>query len=89
MDLNFVVSAADSEVASERTVLALGEAKAGEQITTPHLRRLEDARTAMGEHAAESKLLLFGVDFSPKLVATAARRADVELVDLERLYAGP
>lgn len=87
-DLDVVVSAADSDVASERTVLALGEAKAGEQISMRHLRRLEAARMAMGKRAAEAKLLLFGVDFSPKLVATAERRADVEVVDLERLYAG-
>jgi hypothetical protein len=42
-----VVVAAGAEAPSERTVLAIGEAKAGERITERHLRRLEAARTRL------------------------------------------
>lgn len=88
MDIDVLVAAADSDLASERSVLVLGEAKAGERITGRHLRRLEEARTALGDRAAEARLLLFGVDFAPEVAATASRRADVQVIDLERLYAG-
>ena len=88
MDVDVLVAAADSNVASERSILALGEAKAGERIRARHLRRLEESRTALGDRASEAKLLLFGVDFAEDIVAAARRRADVELIDLERLYAG-
>jgi hypothetical protein len=88
VELDVVVAAADAEAASERTVLAIGEAKAGERISEHHVRRLEAARTALGRRAKEAKLLLFGTDFTPGIVASVAKRGDVELVDLERLYGG-
>jgi hypothetical protein len=88
MELDVVVAAADAEAASERTVLAIGEAKAGERISRRHLRRLEAARAVLGRRGREAKLLLFGTDFTAELVADGAKRADVELVDLERMYAG-
>jgi len=88
MELDVVVAAADAEAASERTVLAIGEAKAGERISERHLRRLEAARAALGPRAKAAKLLLFGADFAPKLVADSGKRADVELIDLERVYGG-
>jgi hypothetical protein len=84
--LDVIVARADSEVASERTILAIGEAKAGERISQRHLRRLEETKVALGKRAADAKLLLFGTQFTPAVVTTAARRASVELIDLERLY---
>lgn len=87
-ELDVVVAAGDAETASERTVLAIGEAKAGERVSERHLRQLEAARTALGRRAQDAKLLLFGSDFGPEVASAAARRADVELIDLERLYAG-
>lgn len=73
---------------SERVVLALGEAKAGETLGLAHLRRMEKARVALGTRAAHARLLLFGAAFHPDLVSAARGRGDVELVDLERLYTG-
>lgn len=84
--LDVVVATGGSDAPSDRTVVALGEAKAGERINDGHLRSLELARAALGERAARARLLLFGTAFTPGLVAAAARRADVELVDLRRLY---
>jgi DNA-binding MarR family transcriptional regulator len=74
--------------ASERQVLAIGEAKAGETIGIGHLRRLENARAALGTRAAGAKVLLFGPAFTPEIEAAAATRPDVELVGLDRLYHG-
>jgi len=71
-----------------REILALGEAKAGETLGRGHLARLEEARGAFGSTARDARLLLFGVRFSRSLGEEAARRSDVELVDLERLYQG-
>jgi hypothetical protein len=40
-------------------------------------------------HAADAQLVLFGrAGFDAQLTAIARRRRDVELVDLDRLYAG-
>ena len=72
---------------SERTILAVGEAKAGEAIRPRHLDGLAKARAALGTRAATAKLLLFAPAFTAE-VAHAARRTDVELIDLERLYHG-
>ena len=71
---------------SERTVLAMGEAKAGETVGTGRLTELEQARAALGVRAAGAKLLLFAPRFTPELVRLAGRRAEVELVDLDRLH---
>ncbi len=87
-ELDVVVAAADAETAAQRTVLALGEANAGERISAQHLRRLEAARTALGGRASRAKLLLFGVDFTSGIATEARRRADVELVGLRRLFTG-
>lgn len=85
-----VVVATDngSGAPSERTVLAIGEAKAGETVGKGHLRRLEQARRALGTRAARARLLLFAPAFTADLQADAARRADLELVGLDRLYHG-
>jgi uncharacterized protein len=85
-----IVAASDEGAAapSERTVQAIGEAKVGETLGVRHLRHLEQARVALGTRAAQAKLLLCGASFSKELEAQAAARADVELIDLERLYHG-
>lgn len=87
-ELDVVVAADDGDTPSERTVLAVGEAKAGEVLTQGHLQGLVDSRGALGEAAAGAKLLLFGVEFTAELRAAAEVRADVELIDLDRLYHG-
>lgn len=87
-EIDVVVAADDAGEPSGRTVHALGEAKVGEQITTRHVRRLEDARIALGGRAADAKLLLFGSAFDDAVLAAAGERADLEIVDLERLYEG-
>lgn len=73
---------------SGRTVVAIGEAKAGETITALHLRHLERARASLGARAAGARLLLFGTDFDQEVGDVAGSRHDVELVDLARLYHG-
>lgn len=84
--IDVLVAADDGDVPADRTVLALGEAKSGERLGQRHLNRLEDARAAMRARAENAKLLLIGVEFTSDLKSLAGRRADVELIDLERLY---
>ena len=87
--LDVVVAADEAGTApADRTVLAIGEAKAGEVIDLSHLRRLEQARSALGSRAAQALLLLVGSAFSTDMEAVAATRSDVELVNLDRLYNG-
>lgn len=86
--VDLVVAADDALVPNERTICAVGEAKAGERITAPHVTRLEEIRTALGPRATAAKILLFGVEFAPDVSALAARRNDLELIDLVRLYEG-
>ena len=74
-------------------VLAIGEAK---HRTTPpslaELERLERIRTllvARGRDAGHAKLLIFSATgFDGALIAAGAARADLELIDLDRLYGG-
>lgn len=86
-ELDLVV-AADGPVAAEREIIAIGEAKAGEELQLRHLDRLEQARAAFGPRASAAKLLLFGTSVAPALAVRALERPDVEVVDLERLYHG-
>jgi AAA+ ATPase superfamily predicted ATPase len=73
--------------ASER-VLALGEAKLGEVMGIGHVERLRRVRELLGRRADAARLLCFsGAGFAADLRA-AARRGEVELVDLTRLYGG-
>jgi uncharacterized protein len=79
--------------AGPRALLAVGEAKWGTQLGVGHLDRLERARELLrhrpGLDAAGTRLLLASAaGFSPDLVDAARRRADVVLLDLERLYSG-
>ena len=83
-----VVVAGTGDVPGEREIIALGEAKSGEEITARHLLRLERARAALGANASHAKLLLFGERVDEKLVQFAAERDDVEIVNLDRLYTG-
>jgi uncharacterized protein len=87
-EIDVVVAADDAAEPGGRTICALGEAKVGERFTSGYLRRLEDARTALGDRAAAAKLLLFGSSFSDAVQASANERTDLEIVDLERLYEG-
>jgi hypothetical protein len=54
-------------LSNEVALLLIGEAKAGERITSRHLHRLEAARSALGDRAAGARLLLFGVQHAPGL----------------------
>lgn len=72
------------------TIRAIGEAKdSGTQRSSTDLARLQHIRAllmARGTHAASAKLLIFGRSgFDADLTATASRRDDVELVDLDRI----
>lgn len=89
-ELDLVAASGEQPITlpSERTVVAIGEAKAGETVGTPHLRALERARAALGTRAAHARLLLFATAFTDEIRVEAGGRADVELVDLERLYHG-
>jgi uncharacterized protein len=88
-ELDVLVAADDGAAGpSGRTVVAIGEAKAGEAMTGRHLRHLEEARASLGLRAAGAKLLLFGTEFGAELADVAGSRHDVELVDLARLYEG-
>ena len=88
--LDVVVATADQPDVppAGRTVVAIGEAKAGETVGIGRLTELERARAALGVPAAQAKLLLFAPGFTGELVRLAGRRTDLELVDLDRLYHG-
>ena len=87
--LDVVVASGDAGTApTDRPILCIGEAKAGEKIGLSHLRHLEQARSALGPNAAGARLLLFAPGFADDLQRVAGQRGDVELVDFERLYCG-
>jgi len=88
VDLVVTSAAEASAPPAERAILAIGEAKAGETVGATRLRQLETARAALGTRAAGARLLLFAPAFTDELQAIAARRGELELVDLERLYHG-
>jgi uncharacterized protein len=88
-ELDVVVAHGDpSTPPAARTVQAIGEAKAGETLGLGHLLALEKARAALGTRASHARLLLFAPTFAKDLQARARNRADLELVDLDRLYHG-
>jgi hypothetical protein len=86
VQVDVVVAANDAEVPSDRTILALGEAKAGRPFDARHLVRLAAARAVLGPRAANAKLLAFAWTFTTEVRTVARGRPDVELIDLERLY---
>lgn len=77
-------------------ILAVAEAKAttkpvghGELTRLEHLRELVTDRTDTPAEAARPKLLLFSRNgFTNELTAETTKRADLELIDLNRLYRG-
>lgn len=76
----------------QKHVTLIGEAKATlAQRGTGDLQRLDhirDVLTGTGHNARASVLALFSATgFTPDLEKAASRRADVELVDLNRMYA--
>lgn len=82
-----------SENSYEPTVIrAIGEAKSGTKpVGVSELERLVHLRDLLpsGKVGGPVRLLLFGRNgFTPALVRQAADRADVELVDMGRLYGG-
>ena len=84
----------DSGGHDRRVVIqAIGEAKAA-PLDTADLARLDRITDLLARHgrtspASNVKRLLFTLKgFTPHLSAAARRRADVELIDLERLYQG-
>lgn len=91
-ELDVVVEGAGTRSAGRTKLIALGEAKASDRArTVDDLQRLERLRGELAKRAdaGQAKLLLFGRSgFDPDLTAAASARADVELVDLVRLYEG-
>lgn len=87
-----VVALSGNPRADRPRVLVIGEARGGSAVKTlADLQRLERSRGLMGERtdAAGARLLLFGRSgFDRRLSEEAKGRHDVELIDLERLYAG-
>lgn len=87
-EIDLVVARDDGDAPGTRSVAVLGEVKSSEELGTGHLTTLETARTALGGRATDAVLYLVGRRFTRSLASAAARRSDVELVDLERLYFG-
>jgi len=89
-ELDVVVTESNAYQADRIT--AIGEAKGtGSPMDIAHLERLEHLRGLLPSAKVNStpKLLLFARSgFTPVLADLAARRADVELVDMDRLYRG-
>lgn len=89
-EIDIVVTESSSYAADKIT--AIGEAKAtNSPMDLPHLERLEHLRSLLPSTKINGlpRLLLFARSgFTPVLVDLAARRADIELIDLHRLYHG-
>jgi len=85
-EIDVVVAGDADESPGDRRVHALGESKAGERITERHLQRLEEIRGALRDRGEGARLLLFGSRFSAAVLRAAESRADLEVIDLERLY---
>ena len=91
-EIDVVAEAAGQKDHDRTRLLAIGEAKGSEGLRRiGDLRRLERLRSDLGTRAdtGRTKILLFGRSgFDADLVTESRRRADVELVDLDRLYDG-
>lgn len=88
-ELDVVVTSVQAGQADR--VVAVGEAKwQAAPMSIEQLARLEHVRTLLPSAVAPAppQLLLFAPGFSAELARAAASRADVELVDLPRLYRG-
>lgn len=91
-EIDVVAEAAGDRVLGKPRLLAIGEAKSSESPRSlADLARLDRLRGLLADRAnvGRTKLLLFGRGgFDADLGREAARRQDVQLVDLERLYEG-
>jgi len=91
-EIDVVVEGEGRKSGGRTRLLAIGEAKASDRVRTrSDLDRLERLRAQLGSRAdvAGARILLFGRSgFDDELRAEAKKRADVELIDLARLYEG-
>ncbi|CAN5457197.1 hypothetical protein BH20CHL7_BH20CHL7_15620 [soil metagenome] len=94
-EIDVVAEASGERIDGKPRLLAIGEAESSENPRNPRnladLTRLERLRGLLAARAdvGRTKLLLFGRSgFDADLSALAHTRADVELVDLARLYEG-
>jgi hypothetical protein len=79
----------DVAACSGDRVLALGEAKwTSASVGLGELARLAHKKNLLGPRAASAKLLLFSCGGFDRDLRARARRLDVELVDMDRLYEG-
>ncbi|NJP89810.1 ATP-binding protein [Nonomuraea sp. FMUSA5-5] len=89
-ELDIVVS--ETNASAPDRIIAIGEAKGTlSPMDVAQLQRLEHLRALLPDTQVEAppKLLLFArAGFSDELARVARGRADVELVDLHRLYTG-
>ena len=89
-ELDVVVTESNSYAADR--IIAIGEAKGtSDPMDVPHLERLEHLRGLLpgAKINGSPKLLLFARSgFTPVLAGLAAKRADIELIDVDRLYRG-
>ncbi len=72
-------------------VTAVGEVKATrDSVGVAEVHRLDEIVVALGERAAPTvkRVLVARAGFTAELTRAARRRADIELVDLDRLYTG-
>lgn len=87
------VVAVGRERNGSRPILALGEAKHTESKRTlsdlTRLKRIRELVSAKNPSATKARLLLFSAKgFDANLTRESARRDDIELVDIGRLYNG-
>ena len=91
-EIDVVVEGQGEKVAGKPRLIAIGEAKANETPRTiADLARLERLRGLLANRAdvGRTKLLLFGrAGFEAEVTEAANKRADIEIVDLARLYEG-
>jgi AAA+ ATPase superfamily predicted ATPase len=92
IDVVALEARSDAEAGADPTLLLIGEAKSGpDPRGLGDLRRLERAKELLAgrAHVERTRLAIFAAGgFTADLQNEATRRSDVELIDLERLYAG-
>ena len=92
IDVVALEARSNDEAGVNPTLLLIGEAKSGpDPRGLADLRRLERAKELLAgrAHVERTRLAIFAAGgFTADLQNEATRRSDVELIDLERLYAG-
>ncbi|WP_433243836.1 AAA family ATPase [Streptosporangium sp. CA-135522] len=88
-EIDVVVFGRDDD--GREVILAIGEAKCGDVIGSGRLERLERLRELLVQRddraTPQTRLLLFSAaGFMPQMREIAQGRADLQLVDLDRLY---